>query len=358
MDPSVPKTDSLPAKSAPTAHPFRKAVLRGLAVLVPPLLTLLIFVWVINATFDYMFEPATSWLREGIVRFRADIREDLETTDPAGQLAEVGGTTYRRIGEHGFIPLYVYNTVRQNPGDPRPDTPRGYYRRYVDLTVLQPYRTIPFFLALFVLVLYLLGRFMAAGIGRMFWNLFEQGVHRVPLVRNVYSSVKQVSDFLLSEREIEYTRVVALEYPRKGIWSLGFVTGESMLDIAAATNEPVVSVLVCTSPMPMTGFTVTLPKSECLDLDLTVEQAFQFIISCGVVVPPQQLHEWREGRLALPAAEPAKKRDAVDALPPSAGEDVEAAGEPGSKQAGADAGSDNGRGGQAAEPPKPVASRE
>jgi len=346
-------SDPLPAQTAPARHPFRKAVLRGLAVLTPPLLTILIFVWVINATFDYMFNPVTSWLREGIVWVQADIRRGLEPADPTGQIAEVDGRKYHRVGKHGFIPLHVYSKVEENPGEPTPDTPREYYRRYVDLTVLQPYRTIPFFLALFLLVLYLLGRFMAAGIGRMSWNLFEQGVHRLPLVRNVYSSVKQVSDFLLSEREIEYTRVVAFEYPRKGIWALGFVTGESMFELAAAAKEPVLSVLVCTSPMPMTGFTVTVAKSECVDLNLTIEQAFQFIISCGVVVPPQQIHEWKEGRPLLSLPDAATKPDTAEVPPPSGGD-----AEPPTGEGGTDAGSDNGRRGQARDASKPVISRE
>jgi uncharacterized membrane protein len=62
-----------------------------------------------------------------------------------------------------------------------------------------------------------------------------------------------------------------------------------MLDIRGAANEPVLSVLMPTSPMPVTGFTVTIKKSEAVDLDLTIDQAFQFIISCGVVVPPHQM---------------------------------------------------------------------
>ena len=100
-----------------------------------------------------------------------------------------------------------------------------------------------------------------------------------------------MTDFLFSEREIEYTQVVAIEYPRRGIWTLAMVTGESLLDIRCAANEPVLSVLVPTSPMPFTGFTVTVKKSETLDLNITMDQAFQFIVSCGVVVPPQQIAE-------------------------------------------------------------------
>jgi len=297
---SEPPAAENPGGKPPGRHPFRKAVLRGLAVVAPPLLTILIFVWVLNATFRYVFDPVAYLVRESIIWASSDIREGLEVTDPVRQTAEVDGQLYRKVGETGFVPLYVYNRVQADPGEPPPQSSHAIYQRYVDLRWLRPYYTVPFFLSTFILVMYLLGKFMAAGVGRMFWNLFEQGIRRLPLVRNVYSSVKQVSDFLLSEREIEYTRVVAVEYPRKGIWSLGFVTGESMLDIAAAANEPVVSVLMCTSPMPMTGFTITVSRSEVVDLNITIDQAFQYIVSCGVVVPPQQIQSWQGGQLALP----------------------------------------------------------
>jgi uncharacterized membrane protein len=115
--------------------------------------------------------------------------------------------------------------------------------------------------------------------------LFEGAIRRVPLVRNVYSAVKQVSGFLLNDREMQVSRVVAVEYPRKGIWQLGLVTGEAISDIEAMVGEQCLSVLICTSPMPMAGFTITVRRSECLDLNLTLDQAVQFIVSCGVVVP-------------------------------------------------------------------------
>jgi len=286
-------------------RPFRKAVFRGLAVLFPPLLTILIFVWVINTTYRYVLAPVNYIARETLVQTASDIRtpaelnvEDIE--DPPQKTVVFEGVKYQRIDQNTFIPEPVYDVVERDPGDPRPETAEGYYRRYIDLTYLRPERTIPLILALFILLLYLLGKFMAAGIGHFFWHRLERGIHRLPLIRNVYSSVKQVSDFLFTEREIEYTRVVAVEYPRKGIWSLGLVTGESMLDIRSAANEPVLSVLMPTSPMPVTGFTVTVLKSETIDLNITIDQAFQFIVSCGVVVPPQQLQEMKTAPAALP----------------------------------------------------------
>ena len=85
---------------------------------------------------------------------------------------------------------------------------------------------------------------------------------------------------------MQYTRVVAIEYPRSGIWTLGFITGEAMHDIQNTVDEPVVSAFVPHSPMPFTGFAVTVKKSETVDLSISVDQAIQFVISCGVVIPP------------------------------------------------------------------------
>jgi uncharacterized membrane protein len=279
-----------PKEKKPVAHPFRRAVVRGMAIVFSPLLTILIFVWFINTAYDYVFAPVAMGVREAFVWSIADVREDLvpEPHDETKALAD--GKVYRRLESGEFVPEVVYEKVARHRGEmPMPQTPKGIYRRYVELTYLRPYYATPFLLAVFILVLYLLGKFLAAGIGAFFWHRLEQIIHRLPLIRNVYSSVKQVSDFLFTEREIQYNRVVAIEYPRKGIWSLGFVTGDSLLDIRSAANEPVAAVLIPTSPAPVTGYTVTVLRSELIDLNLTVDQAIQYIVSCGVVVPPQQV---------------------------------------------------------------------
>ena len=101
----------------------------------------------------------------------------------------------------------------------------------MQLTYLRPYYAIPCFLAIFVLLLYLLGKFMAAGIGDFFGSRFDAAVHRLPLVRSVYSAVKQVTDFFFSEQTMQFTRVVAVEYPRHGMWSLAFVTSEGLKEV-------------------------------------------------------------------------------------------------------------------------------
>ena len=79
-----------------------------------------------------------------------------------------------------------------------------------------------------------MGKFLAAGVGRFFFNQLERVIHRVPLVRSVYGSVKQVTDFFFTESELQFTRVVAIEYPRKGIWSIGLLTGPALAQEPAA----------------------------------------------------------------------------------------------------------------------------
>jgi uncharacterized membrane protein len=290
MQPKEPHAEFVAPKRP--LDPFRRAVVRGLAILLPPLLTIAIFLWVGNTVRTYLLEPMEVHARRVLVNYVADIRtgSEIDAVPNAKGIVAVGDIKYKEIDQGRFVPLAVYNEVNENLGtEPMPATAKGVYTRYYNQTLLQPQVVIPVFLCLFILALYLLGKFLAAGVGRFFWNQLERVIHRVPLVRNVYSSVKQVTDFLFTDPDLEYTRVVAVEYPRKGIWTVAFVTGEGMNDVRTAAGEPILSVLIPTSPMPFTGFTVTVKKSETVDLDITVDQAFQFVISCGVVVPPHQL---------------------------------------------------------------------
>ncbi|MEX2560578.1 MAG: DUF502 domain-containing protein [Pirellulales bacterium] len=271
-------------------------MLRGLGVVLPPLLTIVIFLWVLGTIQQYALKPVTLGTRNIVAWYWNEQDQQKLAGAPTrpgeapSELELADGEVYVRLGNGIYIPREVQRTLRNDAsGVLRNDDRSEIYRRYVEVVYLQPQWVIPLFVCVFILLLYLLGKFMAAGIGGMFWNLFERGIHRLPLVRIVYGSVKQVTDFMFNEKEIEYKRVVAVEYPRRGSWSLGFVTGESLLDIRSATNEPMLSLMIPASPMSVTGYIVTVPKSETIDLDLTIDQALQFVISCGVVVPPHQI---------------------------------------------------------------------
>ncbi|MCB9923369.1 MAG: DUF502 domain-containing protein [Planctomycetaceae bacterium] len=240
----------------------------------PPLLTVALFIWAWSVVETSVLRPIESLTSDLIALYT---RHPV-TKEPTGEKAVVDGEL--TITDEHANRVYTRN---------KEGAWVGYYTdEYIRGEYLQRRIVLPLFVSVFLLVSYLIGKFVAAGVGRMLVNGSEVLIQRLPLVSNVYGAVKQVTDFVLTEREIEFNRVVAVEYPRKGIWSIGFVTGESMADIRAAANEPVLSVLMPTSPMPVTGFTVTVMKSEAVDLNITIDQAIQFVVSCGVVVPRQQ----------------------------------------------------------------------
>lgn len=279
--------------------PFRRAVLRGLAVLLPLLLTIAIFLWAGSTVVRYLLQPLEGAVRYVLVEFAADIRprDAFPAEQVSGGQVETHEGDFHRTEDGRFVPAAVYAEVEQRrDGAPMPPTARGVVTDYMEHRWLKRSVVIPIFTCLFVLGLYLLGKFLAAGFGRFMWSLFERLVGSIPVVRNVYASVKQVTDFVFQEAELEFTRVVAVEYPRRGIWSIAFVTGEGLLDIEGAANEGILSVLVPGSPMPFTGFTIMVKRSETIDLNLSVDQAIQYLVSCGVVVPPQQATEARRLR--------------------------------------------------------------
>jgi len=229
-----------------------------------------------------------------LTRQLADIRTELPdgqpTADPTVFVA--GDKEFKQLESGQFIPLSVYDTViRHSPGEGPPASGQAAYRRWVDVTLLQPWIVGPVFLVFFIGLMYLLGIVLAAGVGGAFWNWIEHGVGRLPVVRAVYNSAKQVTNYVFSDRELDFTRVVAVEYPCRGVWSLAFVTNDAMADVQTAAGEPMLTILLPTSPVPVSGYTMLVPKSEVLDVDITVEQAVEYIVSCGVVLPPQQLEK-------------------------------------------------------------------
>ena len=272
--------------------PFRRAVLRGLGVLLPPLLTIVILAWIFSTVRNYVLTPIEHATKKTITWIEDDTLNAVPPgailTDPqrlGNREFRYDGVDYIAVNNNQWIPATIYGRVKESPGSTQPQTSEAYYHRYVELKYLKPFLVVPVFLLLFILMLYLLGRFLAYGVGRVLYNAMELMISQLPIIRTVYTSVKQVTDFVFSENETQFTRVVAVEYPRKGIWSVGFVTGDGMEVVADHAGEPILTVLIPTSPMPATGYTISVRRSETLELDITVDQAFQFIVSCGVVVP-------------------------------------------------------------------------
>lgn len=295
-----PESSSQTSWISRSFRPFRTATLRGLAIILPPLLTIIVFVWALNLIETYVLRPVESALTQTIVYYVQEIEENPSVEEKLGrqeytrrgdEVVNSAGRTIAQVDNGQWIPKEVVEIAEQTPGESKLSTANDYYQQYVINKHLKRHLFVPAFFALFLAILYLLGKLLAAGIGRIFLHYVETIITQLPIIRNVYSSVKQVTDFALNENEMSFSSIVAVEYPRKGIWSMGFVTGEGMRDIRDAAGEPILTVLMPTSPMPATGFTISVPKSETIDLNITIDQAVQFCVSCGVVIPDHQQNE-------------------------------------------------------------------
>lgn len=285
LDPS----QFLPKKRKPgPLDPFWKAVWRGAATVLPPLLTVVIIIWVVTTINSYIFTPLTGMIRDSIFFAIADIKSVSSLPADLRGKAEVviEGRSYIRRNGGKYIPKEIFDYLKEELGDENvPTQAAEAYQRYIEVRYLKPHLVLPFLIAVLVLVLYLLGKFVTARVGRVAWLQIEMLFVRLPFVRSIYGAVKQVSDFLLAQRSVEFSRVVAVEWPRRGIWSIGLVTSESFEQLHRKAGRPILSVFIPTSPAPMTGFTVNVPEEDTVDLGISIDQAIQFIVSCGVVVP-------------------------------------------------------------------------
>ncbi|MCD6395861.1 MAG: DUF502 domain-containing protein [Planctomycetes bacterium] len=133
-----------------------------------------------------------------------------------------------------------------------------------------------------------IGAFLASVMGRTLWHMFEKMLVNIPLVKKVYPYIKQITDFFLTKQNLTFNDVVALQYPRKGVWSVGMVTGAGLKKISDSLSKEFLTVFVPTSPTPFTGYVIMTPKDETIELDMTIEEALRFTISGGVITPAEQ----------------------------------------------------------------------
>lgn len=334
---SSPADETPDHAESPHHRSARQIFLRGLAITLPSILTIVIVLWLGRLVYDYLITPVSTLVRYAAAEVVDASRspselfryERLPPLDYAGRRylltkAKVASLEERRANavaagtlradetipwewiagdDEQFrgvyhplakraVPYADYLSVAQMvPASRLPNTATGVYMELVTIRYFGSTFTLSALaVAITILGIYFVGRVVRIRLGAFIVHKVETDVlGRLPLISNVYGSVKQVTDFLFSERKVEYNRVVALEYPRRGIWSLGFVTGDGMGQTCDAAGEPLINVLIPTSPMPVTGYTMSVPRSQVIDLDISLDQAFQFIISCGVLVPPQQM---------------------------------------------------------------------
>jgi uncharacterized membrane protein len=136
-----------------------------------------------------------------------------------------------------------------------------------------------------LLVVFLTGLVTANIIGQKLIRFWEGVLARIPVVKSVYYSVKQVSDTLFSSNGEAFRKALLVEYPRKGSWTIAFMTGQPGGDVVNHLPGDHISVYVPTTPNPTSGFFLMMPRSEIVELDMSVDDALKYIISMGVVAP-------------------------------------------------------------------------
>lgn len=140
-----------------------------------------------------------------------------------------------------------------------------------------------------LLILLVVGATASNFAGRKLVQWGDRLVSRIPVVRSIYSSVKQVSDTLFSESGNAFRTAVLVQWPREGVWTVAFITGTPNGEVAAYLRDEFVSVYVPTTPNPTGGYLVMVRKSDCVELNMSVDAALKYIVSMGVVAPPEHL---------------------------------------------------------------------
>jgi uncharacterized membrane protein len=149
-----------------------------------------------------------------------------------------------------------------------------------------------------LLIIFVTGVIATNFFGKRMILIWEALLARVPVVKSIYASVKQVSDTLFSDSGNAFRQAVLVQFPRPGVWTIAFVTGKPGGDVANHLSGDYLSVYVPTTPNPTGGYFLMLPRADVVELDMSVDEALKYIISMGVVAPPTK----RSAKHATPAA--------------------------------------------------------
>lgn len=156
-------------------------------------------------------------------------------------------------------------------------------------------------LIMVVVGLTFVGSLMAGFIGRLTVRVSEAILERIPAVRSIYGATKQVFETVLANQSNAFREVVMIEYPRRGLWALGFITGTTEGEVQNLTAETMVNVFVPTTPNPTSGFLLFVPRKDLIILNMRVEDGVKMVISGGIVVPPDPRPADEQAKPVIPA---------------------------------------------------------
>lgn len=278
------------AKSKPSRGfwaDFRQFFLRGLAILLPSIITLGLLIWAFGLLRDRVAEPMNARVRQ-VVIYAAPQLLGPERLPEWFAVTDEQLQRERLERQRATMPRVTDEQLRRAV---RADNLKEYWR---DRWYLQ---SIGFVVA--VIIIYLAGILLGGIIGRRVYHTVEAFFIRLPVIKQVYPNVKQITDFLIGGGGIERTglpggkgipggKVVVVEYPRRGIWTVGLLTGGTLQAIEDLSETSCVTIFIPSSPTPFTGYTITVPRSEVHEIPLTFDEAIRFVVSGGVLVPERQ----------------------------------------------------------------------
>jgi uncharacterized membrane protein len=263
-NPPQPKDQTIrqPRRRPGFGEDFKRFFIRGLAAILPTLVTLWLLVW----AWDFLWQNIGIYILN-VIRIAWD--------DAIGQ---------------GWLPFQT--------------------RHYI-ISELDPnnFGTKVLGVGLSIILVYVVGVFVGNLIGRAFWRLAERAWLRIPLVRAIYPAVKQVTDFVLADRQHQFqgTRVVAVQPHEQNIWSIGLVTSARQWTLSENGPEEMVTVFVPSTPTSFSGYVLVVPRSKVVELPMTVEDAMRFLVTGGVIMPDEGQTAAREIPVSAPQSPPVIK---------------------------------------------------
>ena len=224
------------------------------------------------------FDPDPTQVRRSLVaRLRASFLTGLVV------IAPVGLTIWLIWSVVGWIDGFVLPLV------PKAYHPDRLLQDFLGLAPSMQFNVRGLGVVIFLIFTVMVGWAAKGLIGRSMIRFAESLVERTPVVRTIYSGIKQISETIFAQSERSFETACLIEYPRRGIWALGFISTEAKGEVLARTNAggEMLSVFLPTTPNPTSGFLLFLPREDVIELDMSVEDAAKLVISAGLVYPPR-----------------------------------------------------------------------
>lgn len=245
---------------------------RGLAVLLPSIVTL----WILWQAFVFVFknvaEPINAGIRAGVIRVIPMLSEE------------------RRPEWYMVTPAQARQYRRDHPEASAETVSEERVQHLVRVKAFEQYWDQRWHLeatglVVAIVLIYLAGALLGGFVGRKLYARIEGVIARIPGFKQIYPHVKQMVELVLGDTPKAFQRVVMVQFPRPGSWVIAFVTGPAFKEMAEDPKSPSLSVFIPSTPTPFTGYTIMVPASEVIDVPITIDQALRYLITGGVLMP-------------------------------------------------------------------------